>query len=168
MEIIELERNEFIEFSKNYPYSTFFQSPHWIDVKKDNGWDGKIVGVKENNKIVAASILLFKNVKFINKKIVYAPRGFLLDYSNHELIKEFTSAIKKYLKKNNGLFLKVNPYVKYCERDVNGQKVENSENNDLINLLTSLGYIHQGFYVRMDEKKDLEPRWLSVLNLLML
>ena len=36
MEIIELERKEFIEFSKNYPYSTFFQSPHWIDVKKDN------------------------------------------------------------------------------------------------------------------------------------
>ena len=36
MKIIELERNEFIEFSKNYPYSTFFQSPHWIDVKKDN------------------------------------------------------------------------------------------------------------------------------------
>lgn len=165
MEIIELERNEFIEFSKNYPYSTFFQSPHWIDVKKDNGWDGKIVGVKENNKIIAATVLLFKNIKFINKKIVYAPRGFLLDYTNHDLVREFTLAIKKYLKKNGGLFLKINPYVKYTERDVNGVKKENSENNELVELLTSLGYIHQGFYVKMDEKKDLEPRWLSVLNL---
>jgi len=165
MEIIELERKEFIEFSKNYPYSTFFQSPHWIDVKKDNGWNGKIVGVKNNNKIIAASILLFKNVKYVNKSIVYAPRGFLLDYSDFELVKEFTVAIKKYLKKHNAMFLKVNPYVEYCKRDVNGVKEENSENNELFDLLISIGYIHQGFYVRMDEKKDLEPRWLSVLNL---
>lgn len=165
MEIIELNREEFIEFSTKYPYSTFFQSPYWIDIKKENGWDGKIVGVKKDNKIIAATILLFKNIKFINKKIVYAPRGFLLDYSDYNLLEEFTLTIKKYLKKEKALFLKINPYVKYCERTVDGEKIENSENDKLIDVLKKLGYIHQGFYVTMNEKKDLEPRWLSVLNL---
>ena len=46
MEIIELERNEFIEFSKNYPYSSFFQSPHWIDVKKEVTMKNLFIGIQ--------------------------------------------------------------------------------------------------------------------------
>lgn len=164
MKIIELKKEEFTKFSSNYPYSMFFQSPEWIETKKVNGWYGKIVGVKEKGKIVAGSILLFKNIKGINKKIVYAPRGFLLDYSNHKFLEEFTNSIKTYLKKEGALFLKINPYVKYQERDINGDIIPNTENKKIIAKLKELGYKHQGFYISMDEKKDLEPRWLSVLE----
>ena len=45
------------------------------------------------------------------------------------------------------------------------QVVTSTKNDKLIQKLTELGYIHQGFYITMDEKKDLEPRWLSVLEL---
>ena len=165
MKLIELEKEEFVEFSKNYPYSLFFQSPYWIDIKKENNWEGKIVGIKDNNNIIAATVLLMKNIKGLNKKMVYAPRGFLLDYNNLELLTTFTNELKIYLKNSNALFLKINPYVKYQERDINGEPLENTKNDTLINKLKELGYIHQGFYITMDEKKDLEPRWLSVLNL---
>ncbi len=165
MELLELERNEFKEFSENFPYSMFFQSPYWIDIKKDNGWSGKIVGFKEDGKIVAATILLFKSVKFINKNMVYAPRGFLLDYKDFELLENFVKEIKEYLKKNNALFLKINPYVSYQERDVDGQVIPDTKNDALVEKLKELGFSHQGFYLTMNEKKDLEPRWLSVLNL---
>lgn len=165
MELIELEKDEFIEFSKNYPYSLFFQSPYWIEIKKQNNWEGTIVGIKENNEIIAATVLLMKNIKGINKKMVYAPRGFLLDYNDLTLLTDFMEKLKIYLKENNALFLKINPYVKYQERDINGNIIEGTKNNTLINKLKELGFTHQGFYITMDEKKDLEPRWLSVLNL---
>ena len=165
MKFTELNRDEFIKFSSNYPYSMFFQSPYWMDIKKDNGWNGKIVGLKnDKDEIVAATVLLFKKLSIVNKNMVYAPRGFLLDYSNKELLTEFVSEIKKYLKKEKALFLKINPYVKYQERNVNGEVV-GEPNNEIIDTLSKLGFKHQGFYITTDEKKDLEPRWLSVLNI---
>ncbi len=165
MNLVELEKDEFINFSKNYPYSLFFQSPYWIEIKKQNHWEGIMIGLKENGKIIAATVLLMKNIKGINKKMVYAPRGFLLDYNNLTLLTEFVEKLKIYLKEKKTLFLKINPYVKYQEHDINGNIIENTKNNTLLNKLKELGFTHQGFYITMDEKKDLEPRWLSVLDL---
>ena len=165
MNLIELSKEEFIEFSKNYPYSLFFQSPYWIEIKKFNNWNGTMIGMKKENKIIAATVILTKNIKEINKKMAYAPRGFLLDYQDEKLLEKFTQEIKGYCKKNNILFLKINPYIKYQEHDIDGNIIENTKNDKLIQKLTELGYIHQGFYITMDEKKDLEPRWLSVLEL---
>jgi lipid II:glycine glycyltransferase (peptidoglycan interpeptide bridge formation enzyme) len=165
MNLIELSKEEFIEFSKNYPYSLFFQSPYWIEIKKFNNWNGTMIGMKKENKIIAATVILTKNIKGINKKMAYAPRGFLLDYQDEKLLEKFTQEIKGYCKKNNILFLKINPYIKYQEHDIDGNIIENTKNDKLIQKLTELGYIHQGFYITMDEKKDLEPRWLSVLEL---
>ena len=165
MNLVELEKDEFINFSKNYPYSLFFQSPYWIEIKKQNHWEGIMIGLKENGKIIAATVLLMKNIKGINKKMVYAPRGFLLDYNNLTLLTEFVEKLKIYLKEKKTLFLKINPYVKYQEHDINGNIIENTKNNTLLNKLKELGFTHQDFYITMDEKKDLEPRWLSVLDL---
>ena len=165
MELVELNRDEFIEFSKNYPNSLFFQSPYWIDIKKDNGWTGTMIGLKEDNKIIAGTVLLFKKIKVINKNIVYSPRGFLLDYNDTELLNAFVSRLKSYLKTKNALFLKINPYVKYQDRTVDGEIVPETRNFKVMKDLKNLGFNHNGFYVTMDEKKDLEPRWLSVLNL---
>lgn len=165
MKLEELTTEEFIEFSKNYPYSLFFQSPYWIEIKKDNNWTGHIVGMKDNGKIVAATILLMKNIKIINKKMIYAPRGFLLDYNDYELLTVFTKELKAYLSKQNTLFLKINPYIKYQEHDIDGNVIPDTKNDKLLDHLEELGFKHQGFYITMDEKKDLEPRWLSVLDL---
>ena len=165
MKFTELTREEFIKFSSNYPDSMFFQSPYWMDIKKENGWNGKIVGLKnEKNEIVVATILLLKRLSIVNKNMVYAPRGFLLDYNNKEILKEFVEELKKYLKKEKVLFLKINPYVKYQERNVDGEIV-GEPNNEVVDYLKKLGFKHQGFYVKAEDKKDLEPRWLSVLKI---
>lgn len=165
MTFTELTREEFIEFSSNYPNSMFFQSPYWMDIKKENGWNGRIVGLKDkDNKIVAATILLLKKVSIVKMNMVYAPRGFLLDYSNTEVLNTFVQELKKYLKKEKVLFLKINPYVKYQERNTDGDIIGEA-NNKVIADLKKLGFKHQGFYVTAKDKKDLEPRWLSVLDL---
>lgn len=164
MELIELEKQEFIDFSSNHPQALFFQSPYWIEIKEQNGWHGKIVGFKRDGKIIAGTVLLIKKV-LGSISFAYAPRGFLLDYNNFELLEDFTNKIKSYLKKLGVVFLKINPYVDYQLRDVNGEIIPNTQNDALMDKLKGLGYIHYGFYVDMDEKKDLEPRWISVLDL---
>ena len=67
--------------------------------------------------------------------------------------------------KKNIAFLKINPYVDYQLRDIHGNIIDGTKNDALMEKLKSLGYVHYGFYVDMDEKKDLEPRWISVLDI---
>ena len=164
MKIVNLEKQEFIDFCKENSQASFFQSPYWIEIKEQNGWSGKILGVKEDGKIVIATVILYKSLKGIIK-FAYAPRGFLMDYKNFDLLTEFTKEIKEYLKKENVAFLKINPYVDYQLRDIHGNIIEGTKNDALMEKLKSLGYKHYGFYVDMDEKKDLEPRWISVLDI---
>lgn len=165
MKLTELDKQEFAEFSKNNPKALFFQTPYWIEIKEQNNWNGKIVGCKENGEIFAATVLLFKKVPVLNAKFAYAPRGFLLDYSNFDLLEEFTKEIKSYLKTQNAFFLKINPYVDYQLRDVDGNVVEGTKQDALMEKLKELGFIHNGFYIDQDEKSDLEPRWISVLDI---
>ena len=164
MEFVTLTKKEFLDYSLNSPYTSFFQMPLWAEVKKDNGWDSYFVGLKDGDKVVAATLLLSKKIKFF-KNMFYAPRGFLLDYNNLSILEEFTDGIKKFLKDKNALFLKINPYIDYQERTVDGEIVPNTERDDLMNKLKELGFVHNGFYIDQDKKTDLEPRWISVLDL---
>ena len=165
MKLTELDKQEFADFSENNPQALFFQTPYWIEIKEQNNWSGKIVGFKENGEIIAATVLMFKKTPGLNAKLAYAPRGFLLDYSNFPLLEEFTKEIKKYLKTQNAFFLKINPYVDYQLRDVDGNAIEGTKQDALMDKLRELGFIHNGFYINQDSKDDLEPRWISVLDI---
>lgn len=165
MKLTELDKQEFAEFSMNNPQALFFQTPYWIEIKEQNNWSGKIVGFKENGKIIAATVLLFKKTPGLNAFLAYAPRGFLLDYSNFPLLEEFAREIKQYLKTQNAFFLKINPYVDYQLRDADGNIIEGTKQDSLMDKLRELGFIHNGFYIDQDSKDDLEPRWISVLDI---
>lgn len=159
-----LSIEEFDEFARNHDLSTFFQCSKWGELKKSTGWVPHIVGIKEGYNVIGASLLLAKKIPVFNKYIYYAPRGFLLNYKSEQFLNRFTNEVKKYVKNNKGIFLKINPYVAYQKRDIDGNIVENGFNNkDIIDRLNKLGFKHNGFTINYG--KDLEPRWLSVLNL---
>ncbi len=164
MEIVKISKSEYNNFLENFNDSLFFQSVEWASFKAKTSWEMEIIGLKDNNKLKACAILLSKKIPILNKKMYYSPRGFIIDYTDFELITIFSRELKKYLNKNGAIFLKINPYVEYQKRDKDGNIIGKS-NNELISLFKKLGYKHYGFYVEFDKKKDLEPRWLSVLNL---
>lgn len=164
MKLEILTEKEYISFVKKQKDSLFFQSVEWSKFKNNTGWTYEIVGMKDGKKIKAAAVLLGKSVPFLHKKFYYSPRGYVIDYNDFSLIKKFTKLLKKYLNEKGVIFLKINPYVEYQKRDKDGNVVSKS-NNKLINLLKKNGYVHYGFYKTFEEKKELEPRWLSVLSL---
>ena len=160
-EISEKEYNKFIE---NYPDSLFFHSLSWGEFKKNTGWTMEIVGLEEENKIKAAAILLGKKLPIIKKTMYYCPRGFIIDYKDLDLVQKFTIELKKYIKEKNVLFLKINPYLKYNERDKDGNIIS-EKSNEIVDYLKSIGYSHYGFYKDQKDKKELEPRWVSALDI---
>lgn len=163
MKIEELESNEYEEYISKNKYTTFYQKEYWGKLKKDGGWNYKLVGMKKNNKIVGATLLLFKNLP-LGLKLFYSPRGFLIDYNDEELLKEFVSEIKEYVKRENGFILKIDPYVEYKTRDIDGNIVEGGvDNSKVVENLKKLGFKHYGF--NKDISKELQPRWMYVLDL---
>ena len=159
MELVELTEKEFKNFADNHPQASFHQTKEWGELKKENGWDMHLVGLKDGKNIVAGALLLSKMTP-IRKKMFYSPRGFLIDYNNYDLLKEFTIKVKEYVKKNKGIFLKIDPYVSYKERDLFGNIVEDGENNEqAYKNLIKLGYKHFGFNLMQD---TLQPRWIFI------
>ncbi len=163
MKLIKLSKEEFKEFADKHEQITFHQTEEWANLKKENGWEAHYVGLKDDKKIVAGALILSKNLPIIKKKMFYSPRGFLLDYKNKELLKTFTEEIKKYAKKEKAIFIKIDPYVEYQERDNNGEIVKDGyENKEVVDNLKELGYKFFGFNLMQD---TLQPRWMHVIEI---
>lgn len=160
MKFRKLTEKEFDNFASKHENASFNQNSYWGKLKKSNNWEYTFLGLLDNKKIVAATLLLSKMTP-VKKKMFYAPRGFLIDYKNYDLLKEFTKNIKKYAKENNGIFVKIDPYINYQERDIDGNIVEGNDNKDAYKNLINLGYRHFGFNIMQE---TLQPRWIFVTD----
>lgn len=135
-----LSENEFDEYSQNHPLTSFHQSSNWAKVKASNGWNYEFVGIEDENGLCGAALLLSKTMARVFK-MYYSPRGFLLDYQNKKLVKEFTAAVKEHVKKQGGIFFKIDPYLDERELDLDGEVVENGYDNRMVkSLLQDYGY----------------------------
>ena len=163
MKLTSLSPKEFKSFADSHPQITFHQTEEWANLKKKNGWNAHYIGLQDGKKIVAGALLLSKEIPFIHKKMFYSPRGFLIDYENYELLKEFTLQLKDYVKKEKGIFVKIDPYVEYQERDNDGKIVEGGyEHKKAVDYLKDLGYHFFGFNTMQD---TLQPRWMHVIEI---
>ena len=140
MEFVILNREEFTNFYNKHPLRTFLQSPLIGDLREKSGWTVEYLGLKKDDVLVAATMITSIKRHF-NKKEFYAPRGFLLDYNNQEILETFTNEVKNYVKKNNGYCFRIDPYVINIERDTHGDILKDGVNNiNIVNNLFKLGY----------------------------
>ena len=82
MKLKKLSEKQFKEFADTNPEITFYQTVSWAHLKKKNGWKAHYLGLEQDNTIIAGSLILSKTLPIIKKKMLYAPRGFLIDYKN--------------------------------------------------------------------------------------
>ena len=140
MNLRALNIEEFNEFQYNHPLSNFYQTPNYGMLMAENGFDYDLVGlVDDNNNILAASLILLKPIG-IKCYYGYAPRGFLIDYDNTYLVKEFTEQIKNYYYEKNVIFIKINPFLPIGEVDTKDYLITYNDNKNIIDTLTSNGY----------------------------
>lgn len=163
MKIITLSEEKFNEFSHNHKYGNFYQTANYAKVMKSEGYDYHLLGfINNSNELIGATMILFKKV-FLNYKMAYAPFGFLIDYSNNDLVEELTNKLKKLLIKQRFIYLKINPNIHCSERNKKGIiTAYNPEINDTFEILQRNGYIHAGFNNYFENEK---PRWNAIVKL---
>ena len=140
MKFQEITEKEYREFWENHPLKTFLSAPEISKLREKSNWTTYYVGVKEEKKLIAATMLL-SHKRHFGKYEFYSPRGYLLDFKNKELLEFFTNELKKYIKDKKGYVLRIDPYVIYKERDIDGNIVEDGiDNSDVVNNLQSFGF----------------------------
>lgn len=161
--LIDLTYEEYDSFVNTHEKSHFLQSYEWGKFCKDEkGQTPHYVGLKKKGKVVAACLILAKKTP-LSYYYGYSPRGFILDYNNFDLIKEFTESLREYMKENRYIYIKFDPDIKYQDIDENANAVEGGENNyKLYEFMKSLGYKHTGFYKNYDGN---QPRYTFRINL---
>lgn len=143
MHIRELTVPEFDLFTKNYSYGSIYQTSNYGYIMNEQGFEPFILGmVDQNNTVYAATLLLVeKNMIF---KYAYAPRGFLIDYTNTPLLEEFTKLIKKFCSKKDIIAIKLSPNI-IKNTYYKGQIIPNPTYDMTFQTLTKLGYFHFGY-----------------------
>ncbi len=162
MKIQEISKEIFEEFAKNHILKNFFQTSEYGEIMTHSEFSVMYVGGYEKENLVAASLILYKSIA-PSIKYGYAPRGFLINYYDTELLKNFSKAIKDFFFKKGYAFIKINPEVSYSMVNFdNKTKTINSKSENLINTLKEIGY---------DKLKDnlyfesLLPKYTPVINL---
>lgn len=161
MEFVELTEKEFEVFAKKHEQASYMQTLDLKRFKENNNIKCYLVGVKENKKVVAAT-LMYSIGSFMKKKRFYSSRGFLIDYNNKELLTFFVDNIKKYIKDKKGMSLTIDPNIIYRTRSSNGEIIDENTNDEVIDNLKELGFKHFGFNNYFE---TMQVRWVYRLKL---
>ena len=164
MQIILLDEIRFDQFAISHPRHNYYQTSNYGRLMTKNGYNAYYLGLSDNmGEIKAATLMLVKNDSKEKRKMGYAPRGFLIDWNDENLVKEFTESLKDFLSKRNFTYLKLDPMVIYKEHNLDGSEKSLADTNtSLVQKLQSLGYIHMGYNNGMEASK---PRWNALVSL---
>ena len=161
IKIAKLNEQQFDYFSINHPLHTYYQTSSYGRLMTKEGFTAEYYGfLNEQNSLIGASLIITQPLA-LGYKFAYAPRGFLINYDNKQLIADITRQMKNFLARNGVAFLKIDPPVINNKRNKNGQIIKSPYNNDLIPFLKSIGYQYFG-----DNKnfETLKPRWNAILK----
>ncbi len=140
MNLRTLNIEEFTNYQQNHPLSSFYQTVNYGMLMAEIGYDYELIGlVDDKNNILAASLILLKPIG-IKCFYGYAPRGFLIDYHNEELVKNFTTKLKEYYYEKNVIFIKINPCLPVGEVDNKTFETIPNNNQPIINVLKNNSY----------------------------
>lgn len=141
MKLVEITKNEFDTFAKTLECQNFFQCGYMKDVFDLEGKENYLLGLKDDNDVIKAATLLVKRTTFLKSKMFEAVKGFILDYHDTKILKEFTEQVYAFIKKHGGYRLLISPYLPCIERDTDAKIVEGGfDNHDIMASLLKIGY----------------------------
>lgn len=159
-----IEKEEFDEYVKNHKTkSHFLQSLSWGEFSKTkkNLIPYYLGLVDDENEIQAATLLLEKKLP-LNYTYFYAPRGFVIDFNNKELLRNMTRKVVEFAKKKKAIFVKIDPDLIKEQTNYLGEVSKNKDYNELFNTLKECGFKHLGFTKNFE---TMQPRYTFRIDL---
>ncbi|MDX8418018.1 peptidoglycan bridge formation glycyltransferase FemA/FemB family protein [Absicoccus intestinalis] len=144
-------------FVKKHPLCNLLQSYDWAKVK--NNWDHIYTGVYDHQELVAAGLVLIKNLP-LHMTMFYIPRGPILDYENERLVGYYFQELKRIAKKRHCLFIKFDPTLHvndYASKDYNENRYESTQK--YLDTMKKIGAVHHGFTMNIAD--TVQPRFQS-------
>lgn len=121
MKIIELTETQFKNYSKLHSSRNYFQTVEYANTKPN--YNKIFLGFinESDNTLMGATLILEKDIfKF---KIGYVPGGFLVDYDNDNLFRDFVNTLKVYLKEKKYVYLTTENKTTYKMFDKNREVI---------------------------------------------
>lgn len=145
----DLDRETYEAFAR--PFSNLLQSWDWADVK--NNWDSQHMGLRENGELVAAALILKKQLP-MGYSAWYLPRGPLARSTSD--LTAMVNRIGEAAKKEKCVFIKFDPYVTDREWYFADGQPEAHNSQDLEQILYETSAQHKGY--TMDMGETAQPR----------
>ena len=158
MKFCELSDQEFEKFALNHEQSNFFQSLYMKELLIKENREVYLLGLKDDKDNVIAATLLASSNSFMGKKTFEALKGFLIDYSNEELVLTFTIYIKKFINEHNGFRLTIDPYIVFKQRDTDANIIKDGVDNSFVK-----DYLLKNGFRKM--KNSAQVKWTYVLDI---
>ena len=118
----EITSEEYQKFLDKEKSVDFLQSVQQGNRMHNQGWKVAYVRASENGEAKAAAMLCMIPLMKVFR-YCYIPRGFFCDYHDEATVKEFTQLLKQYLKKQNVVYMEMDPLIILQQRDKNGDIV---------------------------------------------
>lgn len=161
MIVREISIDEYAKFTNEYSYSSVLQTKEYAQVMKNQGCTPLFIGVFENNNLCGASLILIQKIN--GYKYSFAPRGFLIDYTNKELILSFSKELKKFLFRMDVIAIKIVPPIIKNILNSEGKVIGiNPKYDESFNNLVNAGFHHYGFNSLFEGYK---PRFEALIDL---
>lgn len=164
-----IPESEYDEFVRNFPSTSFMQTPSWSKVK--SAWEHDFVGLYSKEKLICGAMILKRNL-FLGKKLFYIPRGFVIDYSNAAILEEFVSNLRNYAKKNGAIDIKIDPFICFNEDNIQNikknkgievRKTFTMKTDSIVKELEKLGFKHGGY--KKEVNAYIQPRYTMAISL---
>ncbi len=164
LKLKNIEKEKFDNFVKNHKTkSHFLQSLSWGEFAKvKKNLTPYYLGLTtDEDEIVAATLLLEKKLP-MNMCYFYAPRGFVVDYKNKELVRTMTKKITEFAKSKKAIFVKIDPDLIKQSTNYQDITVQNKDYEEIFETLKSCGFKHQGFTKNFE---TMQPRYTFRIDL---
>ena len=164
--IQNVDSGRYEAFVRTHPTkSHFMQSTAWGDFSAaEKGITPHYVGLEDEatGELRAAALLLERKPSLF-PCYLYSPRGYVLDFSDSDLLREMTEGVRAFAKSRGAMFTAIDPDVERRAILPDGSPdPEGFDNQPIIDSLLALGYRHRGFNLGFEGR---EPRFTFRIDL---
>ncbi len=118
MIVDETRKDEWNDFVRRCPHPSVMQSWQWGQLKAATGWRPIVVALEDDGKITAGALVLERPLPYVGRSLFYAPRGPMLDFNDHDLLRCWLGEVRALARERRALALKIDPCIPSDRTDV--------------------------------------------------